>query len=160
LSKPYDFISAVEGQDYQFTTQSGDKYTAWFTEFFLQTQDQNELLIYSFGFECSRNSTESSLRFDTRIKATIQNIIIEFFKKHPNDAILYICSSADGKARNRHITFSNWFNEFGNNFTKCDSQIQYEGNDFYSSIIILNDNPQKDYLIDAFFFTIEYWMGE
>ncbi|HET7119078.1 MAG TPA: DUF6169 family protein [Hanamia sp.] len=107
-----------------------------------------------------RTSTESSLRFDTRIKATIQNIIIEFFRKHPNDAILYICSSTDGKARNRHITFSSWFNDFSNDFTKCDSQLKYKENEFYSSIIILNDNPQKHTLINAFYFTIEYWMGE
>ena len=160
MSSRYDFTSSDDEESYQFTTESGDKFTVWFTDFFLRNEEGKDIQIYSFGFDRLRNSLDSPNKFDAKVKATILNIITEFFRKNPHNAVLYICMPADGKARNRHITFSRWFNELGNNFTKCDSPIRYAEHDFYSSLIVLNNNPQKNVFIDAFFFSVEYWMGE
>lgn len=105
-------------------------------------------------------SEEPTIRFDPGIKSTIQYIISAFFANNPEDAVLYICLPGDGLARSRHITFDRWFNELGHQFIKHDSHVKYAKDDFYSSLILLASNPRKDILIDAFNYTLIYWMGE
>lgn len=160
MSNRYDLIPSEDGLSYQFTTDSGDKYTAYFTTFFLLNEQGEDVEVSSFGFERLKVAQDSPNRFDARVKATIQYVLLEFFKKHADRGILYICFQGDGMARNRRITFARWFNDLSDTFTKHDSHIRYAEYDFYSSIIVSNNNPLKDSLIKTFYHTIRYWMGE
>ena len=156
----YDPTPSEDELSYQFTTDSGDKYTAYFTEFFLQNEQGEDIEVTSFGFERLKATQDGPPRFDAKIKATIQYLLLEFFKKNADNAILYICFPGDGMARNRKITFASWFNDLSNDFIKRDSYTKHAECNFYSSIIVSKNNPQKDNLINAFYHTLSYWMGE
>lgn len=160
MSSRYNLTLSEEGQSYRFTTDAGNQYTAWFTEFFLQNERGEEFKISSFGFDRLKVPEEPVIRFDPKVKSTIQHIISTFFAKNSEDAVLYICLPGDGLAKSRHITFDRWFNELGQQFIKYDSHVKYTEDDFYSSLILLANNPCKDILIDAFNYTLIYWMGE
>lgn len=160
MSSRYNLTLSEDGQSYQFTTEAGNQYTAYFTEFFLQNERGEEFKISSFGFDRLKVPEESVIRFDPLIKSTIQHIITAFFDNNSEDAVLYICLPGDGLARSRHITFDRWFNELEHRLVKHDSHVKYAADDFYSSMILLANNPRKDILIDAFNYTLIYWMGE
>ncbi len=126
----------------------------------MQNEQGDDLEVSSFGFERLRGEPDKGSKYDPRVKATILHILLEFFKTHSEDAVLYICFPGDGKARNRRITFSRWFNELAGDFIKHDSRARYGQLDFYSSIIVAKNNPGKDEIIKAFHHTISYWMEE
>jgi len=58
------------------------------------------------------------------------------------------------------ITLEDGLNEMGANYTKCDSHIKYAKCSFYSSIILRNDNPQKDYSLNPLSLRFNYWLEE
>ncbi|MDR3693028.1 DUF6169 family protein [Mucilaginibacter sp.] len=80
-----------------------------------------------------------------------------FFYDQNDNAILYVCINNDEKARNRHITFCKWYNEFGQSFEKHSSSELHGKLGFYGSILFKKDNPNKQKLIDSFYFTINIW---
>ena len=131
MSNPYELTSSPDRLSYQFTTDSGDKYTAYFTVFYLQNEQGEDLEISSFGFERLKGELDAGRKFDPRVKA-----------------------------RNRRITFSRWFNELASDFIKHDSRAKYGELNFYSSLIVAKNNPRKDEIIQAFHHTISYWMDE
>ena len=159
MSSRYEL--AEDGLTYKFTTASGDLYIAYFTEFILTTKDGGELCIPMFGFE--RKSLhllqETKIHFDEKVKNTLQYLIREFFRVNPEQGFVYICSQDGGKQRARHVTFSRWFNDLGESYAKYDSPEQYNVDTFYSSLIVLNANTNKEKYVNAFFHTIEIWMG-
>jgi len=74
---------------------------------------------------------------------------------HLNEqAFLYICDNKDGKARNRRITFGRWFNEANDEYERHHSHLKYDSDDWYSSIIVKKDNPNKQFYIDAYHYTL------
>jgi len=159
LLRPYKFILSGNNLNYQFTTVSGSVYNAYFTRFYLQANETEEIEIFSFGFGLFSPVIRFAA-FDPRIKVTIQQIIADFFKKNGRSAIVYMCDQADGKARQRSLLFSRWFSELSETYIKCDSHARYAEFDFYSSIVIPNTNPDKGKLVDAFYYTLRYWMSE
>lgn len=161
MSDRYELTTSEDGLTYQFTTDFGEQYIAYFTEFTLRDFSDMEFMVPMFGFEPRNAGMDKGKRiFDRKIKNTIQYIIQEFFTKNPENSILYLCSQEDEKARQRKVTFSGWFQELDTDtYIKCDSPKELSFDKFYCSIILLKDNPNKDYLISAFYYTINYWMG-
>jgi hypothetical protein len=155
LSVRYDVEKADDGTSYQFTTSSGIIYVAYFTEFTLMESDGDEIRAVSFGFACDRS--DQVRRHDGRVRQTIVYIIEEFFKAQPDDAMLYMCMDSDGRGRNRHITFSRWFRDVDSELEKHNFASKDQEEAFYSSIIIKSSNPQKQRIVNAFYYTINYW---
>lgn len=175
---PYKLTLSKNKLSYQFTSGAGNAYNVYFTRFYLQLEDE-EIEIFSFGFNQTETNREVSITHDprigfnrietyrepsdsrdARIRTTIQQIILDFFVRNNNKgAIVYICDQTDGKTGPRSRTFTRWFEALSESFIKCDSHAEYEKDDFFSSIIISNANPDKGKLIDAFYYTLEYWMG-
>jgi len=160
LPNPYSVTSSGSEYEYKFITGSGDHYVAYFSYFTLLSGADGEIEVFSFGFLRENFTQPLPDRIDPRIRATIQYIIADFFKKNGQSAIVYICDQADGKARQRSLLFSRWFSELSDTYIKCDSHARYAEFDFYSSIIIPNTNPDKGKLVDAFYYTLRYWMSE
>jgi hypothetical protein len=159
LSNRYELTTSDDGLSYQFSSASGDVYYAYFTLFFLQNKQGEEIEIFSFGFDRKETGFSVQRGFDPLVKATIQHILLDFFKQNHESAAIYVCLTTDGKARNRKITFAKWFNELADDFVKFDSYTQYEEDNFYSSIIIAKNNPYKNSLIEAYYYSLDYWMG-
>lgn len=157
MSSPYKLEKLDNGSGYKFVTSSGNVYTAYFTDFTLLDPSADELSVISFGFYCERFDEGENLRHDSRIKQTIIFIVEAFFNEQPENAVLYICVNSDGKARNRQITFSSWFNQFSKDIEKYDAPQALGDLDFYGALLLRKDNPHKQKMIDAFYFTIDYW---
>jgi len=155
LSARYEIAPGDDGASYRFTTISGLTYIAYFTEFFMMNEDQEEITTYSFGFTCDR--MEDIQRHDTRVKQTIIYIIQDFFDNQPEDVLLYMCMTDDGRARNRHIAFGRWFRDVNESLEKHNFTYRDDNSEFYSSILLKTTNPNKKRFIDAFYFTNQYW---
>lgn len=155
MSAPYDIEQADDGTSYKFATTSGLVYVAYFTEFALLDVNNQEVQVVSFGFAC--DLPDKVKRHDSRVKLTIVHIVEEFFAARSDDALLYMCMDGDGKGRNRYITFGRWFREAGSQLEKYNFASKDPGARFYSSIILNSRNPQKQRIIDAFYYTISYW---
>ncbi len=160
LLNHYDLSLTADGKAYQFTTDTGEVYIAYFTEFTLGNTNGEDIIITSFGFEKSTASKNEKERYDAKVKATIQFIIKEFFDKFPDSGVLYLCLNNDERARNRHITFSKWFHELGDAYEKYDSPSIYREDGFYSSLVLKSLSSRKKELREAFYHTIEYWMKQ
>ena len=133
---------------YQFTTDAGITYIVYFSQYFLTTPEGEEIIVYSFGFECSGDRCES---YDEKIRNTIISIIEEFFQQHQQEGLLYICLTLDGMARHRRITFGKWYRTIACNIERHDCREWHAREGYYTSILVRSDNPQKDKMITAFY---------
>ena len=89
---------------------------------------------------------------DTKVKDTIMSIVEEFFDKN-QVALLYICSTGDGKQAMRSRLFGHWFE--GSNTKLCystmsTSLVDADGVVNEATIIVRNDNPNMIKLINEF----------
>ncbi len=90
---PSQYRLTVDESGYHFRTDSGIKYTAFFTNYSLYDSDGNEHIVYSFGFERdgSYAAKKFEFRYDYKIKNTIIKLIGDFFDRHGENALLYFC---------------------------------------------------------------------
>lgn len=89
---------------------------------------------------------------DKKVKDTIMSIVEEFFNTN-QAALLYICSTGDGKQAMRSRLFGHWFE--GSNIRLCystmsTSLIDADGVVNEATIIVRNDNPNMIKLINEF----------
>ena len=155
MSARYEAIASADGLSYEFITSSGDLYVAYFTIFTLLDAGLNEIEVTSFGFTCKR--VKGKYRYDIKVKNTIVHLILEFFGRQGDSAILYLYINNDGRERNRHIAFGSWFNEMKSGFERHSSSAEQGKMGFYSSIIFKSNNPYRLKLIESFYFTIGYY---
>ena len=151
----YNTTLLEDENGYQFITDEGEVYIAYFTEFTLFDSEQNEVTATSFGF--TNKDTSKNRKHDPKVKNTIIYLIKEFFEQQDDSAILYICINNDSMEQNRHITFGRWFNEMNTTFERYSSLGEHAEAGFYCSIIFKNSNPRRLKLIEAFYFTIAYY---
>lgn len=89
---------------------------------------------------------------DTKVKNTIMPIVEEFFAKNQS-ALLYICSTGDGKQSMRSRLFGHWFAGSDNKIsysTMSTSLVDADGVVNEATIIVRNDNPNMLRLISEF----------
>jgi hypothetical protein len=146
LLSRYNLSPHKEG--YQFTTDSGISYTAYFSEYFLTTAAGEEVIVYSFGFECNE---ERSDRYDEKIRNTIVYIIEYFFEQKMEEGLLYVCLTTDGMARHRRITFGRWYKEIKSDIERYDCRERHAREGYYTSILVKSGNTRKDVIIEAFY---------
>lgn len=89
---------------------------------------------------------------DIKVKDTIMPIVEEFFNKN-QAALLYICSTGDGKQAMRSRLFGHWFAGSDNKIsysTMSTSLVDADGVVNEATIIVRNDNPNMPKLIGEF----------
>ncbi|MDO4310993.1 MAG: DUF6169 family protein [Prevotella sp.] len=87
---------------------------------------------------------------DRRIRQTIMVVLEEFFRQ--KDVVLdYICDTGDNRQAARSRIFSSWFRLFANQnqFTLRSMSIKAEGIEFFAAVVLRNDNPRFNNIIDA-----------
>lgn len=152
LYTPYNLTKSEIG--YEFVSGAGVRYHLYFSNYYLTDADGNDLVVPMFGFDCVPERSKqdrNQKRHDPRIKATIISLIVDFFEKKPNDGLLYICDQKDDKAENRSILFGAWHKEMADKIEKYDNEHSHAELDFYSSLLIVKDNPDKNKFIEAFY---------
>ena len=89
---------------------------------------------------------------DYKVKNTIMPIVEEFFDKN-QAALLYICSTGDGKQTMRSRLFGHWFEASRNKVsysTMSSSLVDSDGVVNEATIIVRNDNQNMVRLINEF----------
>lgn len=89
---------------------------------------------------------------DKKVKDTIMPIVEDFFDKN-QVALLYICSTGDGKQMMRSRLFGHWFatsNTKVSFSTMSTSLVDADGVINEATIIVRNDNPRMAQLINEF----------
>lgn len=153
MSNRYNVTSTQS--DYRFVTDTGLRYTAYFTTYYLTGADGQEIEVPMFGFSCDPpRKLRDGTGYDDKVKNTIIGLIQEFFSKQEGSGLLYICDTSDDLGRHRNITFGRWFNEIDNLIERYKGTPESEKNGFYTSLLIHANNPRKEYYIDAFYSTL------
>ena len=113
-------------------------------------------------FDCILANPAKKRRFDAKTRDTVLSVFKGFMDQNPDDAYVFVCGNADGRARNRRITFGKWFNDSdaGGAYERHHSTINLDDRSLYSSIIVKTDNPDKEKLFKAFNYTIKKTTGE
>ena len=89
---------------------------------------------------------------DYKVKDTILAIVEEFFEKN-QVALLYICSTGDGKQSMRSRLFGHWFEASNHKIsysTMNTSLVDSDGIINEATIIVRNDNPNMVQLLTEF----------
>ena len=139
--RPYNYWK--EDGQYIFETSSGTRYTAYFLA--LNSFSDN---LYTFNFD--RVLDGNGCRFDGRVRDTICTILKSFFETHSN-ALLLVCDSFDGKERARKRLFSLWFEKNApEGLLKIDREQLTEDYNLFASLMIWDNNPQKEEILIKF----------
>lgn len=152
---PYEVTSTKEG--YEFTTEKNIVYKLYFSNYYLTDEQGDEVKVLSFGFY---NVPETFSTKDPRIKVTIIGFIRDFFDKNPDVGMLYLCDTKGGLARHRRIIFGSWHREIENEIEKHDCLEHHAKQGYYSSMLVRSDNPLKKYYVDAFYRSLEEYLGD
>ena len=117
--------------------------------------------VYRLGFHCKLANPQKKRAFDAKTQDTILSVFEEFMEQNPYDAYIFICDNGDGRARNRRITFGNWFNDSdgGGIYERHHATIKLNNSSLYSSFIVRTANPDRDELLTAFRYTIKKTAG-
>lgn len=142
-------ISKIRSNYFDFSTNSGVRYSIGFDEDgLLQSDESYQLIIVNVN---NRPSPR-----DAKVRDTIIAIIDEFFSKN-NVTMLYICETADGKQQMRSRLFQYWFSTYTHksDFILVNSSVKdAEGIDNYATIILRKDNPNLKDVLSEFADTI------
>jgi hypothetical protein len=141
LSAPYRYFSSDEG--YSFVTDFGVEYRCYFIDysFLIEAEDLKSIRIRSFNIEPT--SRTSHLKLDPKVKETVKEIILDFFRR-PEDVLVYICDSVDQRQMGRARKFDSWFRESEiNTIEKYDFKSNSEGAEILNSILIHREHPSK-----------------
>lgn len=107
--------------------------------------------IYTFNFYPLKEQAKERIKTDSRIKATILDMLAKFFKEN-NTALVTICDSTDTKEMYRHKLFDKWFVELETVFVeKYDCKTIIEDMTLYNSLLIHAKHPNKQKAIDYFY---------
>lgn len=135
--RPYNYWE--EDGQYHFKTPSGAIYVAYF----LQLPFAENL--YTFNFDKLDSGIDGMV--DNFVCDTICSILGRFFQNH-QDSMLIVCDSLDGREMARKRLFESWFRLFApKELKKIDRCGQTEGYNLVLSLLVWDDNPDKDLLI-------------
>ena len=107
--------------------------------------------LYSFSFQNINNTPHFS--FDNKISNTIICSLKEVFEKDCSFTFHYSCDNVDGKGFVRNRKFNIWYTKAHVEnplILKIDLQNTYEGTNYFSSLLIHENHPNKDLVIDSY----------
>ncbi len=135
----------IDNGSYKFLTDYGVQYRIEFVENNNIWEDEKA---YEFGI---LNENKKNSPNDSKVKATIQCIIEEFFLTNP-DILLNQCETGDSRQAMRARLFTRWFNEFDKRDRFCVkvSILRDEEVDNYIAIIVQKSNPKLNDILRDF----------
>lgn len=107
---------------------------------------------FEFTISVAYNPMDKNPPLDPRIPFTIASIFTDFFKRIPQQVVIYICDSSDLRQSVRKRKFDQWVEYFkGQEFAKVNSIINdLDGRVYHNALIIRRDNPHYIEITEAF----------
>lgn len=142
---PYSYVQNGE-LAYEFTTVNGDVYVAYFLDMAAYSPYFTD--VYTFNFELRDSNTIPQQ--DGRVADTICVIMRRIFESNRN-AVIITCDNTDHREQGRNRLFQQWYARFGDpSIYKIDRQYHSEDYDIYSSLLIHEQNPNREHIEAAF----------
>lgn len=128
---------------FSFITEQGKKYEVGFIQ---------DLMISDEGVYQFFITTEDKFKtvLDRRIQQTVLVVIEEFFRN--KGAVLdYICATEDHRQASRDRLFHQWYTNSLNRDEYClrSMNVKIDDTEYFSSVIMRNDNPRFDAMTEA-----------
>lgn len=147
----YNYSIDDSGKTFVFITKHNIVYRVTLVEDVILSSVSNVEIpnVFTYNVDKITNQVEP---LDIKVSATV-SIILKGFLTNVENSVLYVCSSADNKERQRYLTFDRWYNnsEFKNNIDKLD-QVIYDNPTAYISILYHKNHPLKYKIKEAFEF--------
>ena len=107
---------------------------------------------FEFTISVAYNPTNKNPPLDSKIPFTIASIFTDFFRRIPEQVVVYICDSSDLRQSARKRKFDQWVEYFkGQEFAKVNSTINdLDGRVYHNALIIRRDNPHYTEITQAF----------
>ena len=144
LNKKSPYILESSGMySFTFITTQGKKYEIGFIQ---------DLMISDEGIYQFFITTEDQFKtvLDKKIQQTVLVVLEEFFK---NEGVVldYICATDDNRQASRDRLFHQWYvNSLGKErYYFRNMSIKLDDTEYFSSVIMRNDNPRFDAMIEA-----------
>lgn len=142
----YDEISNA----YIFVTKNAILYRIYFLkdETLASISGEDIQNVYQIIIEKNNDEVEP---YDIKVSKTIEFIVVEFFKTIQN-SIIYICSDTDDRAKQRHLTFSRWYQKsfYKEYIIKLDNIITIGEENIYTSLMFHKENILSSKLIQIY----------
>ena len=136
--RPYKYW--IEDGKYIFDTPSGARYVAYFLDLSFISDN-----LFTFNFDREVEGTRKII--DSQVFDTICTILGRFFQSHVVSMLL-VCDSQGGREEARKRLFDSWFSRLApKNLMKIDRSGYAEEYRLFVSIIVWQDNPNKDKMI-------------
>jgi hypothetical protein len=152
LQSPYNFAFDNITNTYNFTTKNSIlSRVAFVADYTFSTIAGIDIdHIYQIVIDKATDDIEP---LDTRVSLTIE-IIIERFFANIDNALVYVCSDEDEKAKLRFDVFDRWYKKstFKNKIIKIDNEIKFsETQKLYTSFLFHKSNPNYKTLIEIYY---------
>lgn len=136
---------------YLFETKAGFYYEVIFkpSDYLFEGNEIFRDKTYEFSILLNDGPEGKLPPLDDRIPFTIASIFKDFYKLKTDRIIIYICDTADMRAKARYRKFNHWFETYrGFEFFKTDYQMgaDEKGNIYLTSIILSTKNPNAQYV--------------
>ena len=142
-TSPY-WVIQLEDMVFRFVTKNGVIYRVGFyhDHYFLKEG------AYHFFID---NSDNTFAPRDPDVFKVVTAVIEEFFR-HQTAVMLYICEPEDHREKTRAALYKRWFEAYPNHekLTLRTAEIDFKGYVIYSGMIIRNDHPLHDIILEAF----------
>lgn len=155
MQNRYNYVFDNITNTYNFATKNNILYRAAFIvdETFSTISEREIPNIYQLVIEKATDGIEP---YDAKVSKTIEDIIERFFQRIEN-ALIYVCSDDDEKAKQRHKIFERWYekSEYREVVVKIDNIISIKIGDIniqklYTSFMFHKDNPNYSELIEIY----------
>lgn len=166
----YNLIKDPATGSYLFKTVNGLIYVCRFqncTRHLSPVLGIYDIEICEFDFACyaADDSSFISNKFDRNIFATISHLLLKFFENELR-VMIYVCDTSDGRHKERHRLFRNWFNGLNKPrcFNRIPIEIETENSDIifevHGSVLTRQDFPHMDVLKKEFIDEIPNLIGQ
>ena len=147
----YNYTKDYNHLEYHFSTLNGIFYSVKFSPNETFNSISNSENFNNVFQVILAKTTKEKEPFDYNVSATVRNIIVDFLQNNLN-SIIYFCSYFDEKERQRFNAFNRWYEHstVQDKISKFDNLVKIEDILLYTSLIINNNNPQKNEIVEIF----------
>jgi hypothetical protein len=151
MSIPQPYSITQRDNKYVFHTDNSVVYSVEFTDgafYFFNLPDH--IPVFELSIKAANGVGSIIQPYDERTEATIVHILIAFFEDNKN-SLIYVCDNEGNRQHVRSRKFHSWFRK-----NKSDAIEKYDvifdalEMEILASLIVHNQNPDKDLLVKLF----------
>jgi hypothetical protein len=155
MPQTYNFEHiGINNNEYAFVTSNELIYNIAFVkaDFYFPEHLSFKQNVFELIIQLDESQKNTRAIRDPKLPPTIAAIFLDFFYSNEH-VVVFSCDTTDRKQAVRHRKFDDWFKQFNDDsFIKLNEIIDDIENEsqYFMSMILVNTNPLKDEIIEAF----------